>query len=32
VKSALQAAGTTNWNNAGDPDGIKENLLNVATF
>ncbi|WP_248963900.1 S8 family peptidase [Sphaerisporangium perillae] len=32
VKSALQAAGTTDWNSAGDPDGIKEKLLNVATF
>jgi subtilisin len=32
VKTALQTAGTTNWNNAGDPDGIKEKLLNVATF
>ncbi|MEU7985075.1 S8 family serine peptidase [Streptosporangium canum] len=32
VKSALQAAGTTNWNNADDPDGIKEKLLNVSTF
>jgi subtilisin family serine protease len=32
VKSALQAAGTTDWNSAGDPDGIKEKLLNVANF
>ncbi len=32
VKAALQAAGTTNWNNADDPDGIKEKLLNVSTF
>jgi subtilisin family serine protease len=32
VKAALQTAGTTNWNNAGDPDGIKEKLLNVSTF
>ncbi|WP_433438532.1 S8 family serine peptidase [Nonomuraea sp. CA-141351] len=32
VKSALQAAGTTDWNAAGDPDGIKEKLLNVAGF
>jgi subtilisin len=32
VKSALQAAGTTDWNNVDDPDGIKERLLNVATF
>src|SRR5829696_2824083 len=27
VKSALQAAGTANWNNADDPDGIKEKLV-----
>ncbi len=32
VKSALQASGTTDWDNADDPDGIKEKLLNVATF
>jgi subtilisin family serine protease len=32
VKSALQAAGTLDWNNADDRDGIKEKLLNVATF
>ena len=32
VKSALQAAGTTNWNSATDPDGTHERLLNVATF
>jgi subtilisin family serine protease len=32
VKAALQAAGSTNWNNTDDRDGIKENLLNVATF
>jgi subtilisin family serine protease len=33
VKSALQAAGTTNYSwPAGDPDGIQEKLLNVATF
>ena len=32
VKSALQAAGTTDWSNADDPDGIKEPLLNVKTF
>jgi subtilisin family serine protease len=33
VKSALQAAGTTNYSwPAGDPDGIQERLLNVATF
>ncbi|HEX6077188.1 MAG TPA: S8 family serine peptidase [Micromonosporaceae bacterium] len=32
VKAALQAAGSTDWNNADDRDGIKEKLLNVATF
>lgn len=32
VKAALQAAGTTDWNNADDPDGIKEKLLSVAAF
>ncbi len=33
VKSALQNAGTTDWTwPAQDPDGIKEKLLNVATF
>ncbi|WP_446219562.1 hypothetical protein [Micromonospora sp. IBHARD004] len=32
VKSALQSAGTTNYSSAGDPDGIQEKLLNVATF
>jgi subtilisin len=32
VKSALQAAGTANWNNADDPDGVKERLVNVSTF
>ena len=32
VKSALQAAATTNWNSATDPDGTHERLLNVATF
>jgi subtilisin family serine protease len=33
VKSALQAAGTTNYSwPAGDPDGIQEKLLNVSTF
>jgi subtilisin len=32
VKAALQAAGTTDWNNVDDPDGIKENLLNVEAF
>jgi subtilisin len=32
VKSALQAAGNLGWNNADDPDGIKEPLLNVAAL
>jgi subtilisin len=32
VKAALQAAGSTNWSNVDDRDGIKENLLNVATL
>ena len=32
VKSALQGAGTTDWNNADDPDGTKEKLLNVKSF
>jgi subtilisin family serine protease len=32
VKTALQAAGNLNWNNADDPDAIKETLLNVDAF
>ncbi|HZB49375.1 MAG TPA: S8 family serine peptidase, partial [Mycobacteriales bacterium] len=32
VKSALQAAGTTNWNTATDPDATHEPLLNAAGF
>ncbi|RVX44576.1 peptidase inhibitor I9 [Nonomuraea polychroma] len=33
VKSALQNAGTLNWTwPAGDPDGVQEPLLNVATL
>ncbi|MFI7068140.1 S8 family serine peptidase [Kribbella sp. NPDC050124] len=32
VKSALQAAGTTDWNNIDDRDGLKEKLVNVASF
>jgi subtilisin family serine protease len=32
VKSALQAAGNLNWNNADDPDGVKEPLVNVDAF
>lgn len=31
VKSALQAAGTTDWNNVDDRDSTKEQLLNVST-
>jgi subtilisin family serine protease len=30
VKSALQAAGTTNWTTATDPDATHEPLLNAA--
>ncbi len=32
VKSALQAAGNTNWSNADDGDSIKEKLLDASTF
>ena len=33
VKSALQAAGTTNWIwPSQDPDGVQERLLNVAAL
>jgi subtilisin family serine protease len=32
VKSALQAAGNLNWNNADDGDRTKERLLNVDAF
>ena len=32
VQSALQAAGTTDWNNADDHDSTKERLLDVSTF
>ena len=32
VKAALQSAGTTDWNNSDDRDGIKEKLLNVSTL
>ena len=32
VKSALIGAGNFNWNNADDPDGIKEPLVNVDAF
>jgi len=30
VRSALQSAGTLDWNASDDPDGTKERLLNVA--
>lgn len=32
VKAALQSAGNLDWNNVDDPDGIKERLLNVASY
>jgi len=32
IKTALQNAGTLDWNNVDDPDGIKEKLLNVGGF
>ena len=32
VRSALIAAGSFDWDNSDDPDGIKEPLLNVAGF
>jgi subtilisin len=32
VKRALQRAGNLQWNNADDPDGIKERLVNVDAF
>jgi subtilisin len=32
VRSALQAAGNLNWNDADDPDPTKERLLNVDAF
>ncbi|MGH3665916.1 MAG: S8 family peptidase [Egibacteraceae bacterium] len=32
VKTALQAAGSDDWDNRDDPDGVKEPLLNVAGF
>ncbi len=32
VKAALQASGTLDWNNADDPDGTKERLLDVSTY
>ena len=32
VQSVLESTGTFDWNNSGDPDGIQEPLLNVASF
>ena len=32
VKTALQNAGNTNWDNGDDPDSTKEKLVNVAAF
>lgn len=32
VRSALQAAGTTDWNNADDKDAVQEKLLDVDAF
>ena len=32
TKAALQSAGTLDWNDADDPDPIKERLLNVSGF
>ena len=32
VKAALQGAGTSNWDDADDPDNTKEPLLNVSGF
>jgi subtilisin family serine protease len=32
TKAALQSAGNLNWNDADDPDPIKESLLNVSGF
>ena len=32
VKSALQSAGSTDWNNADDHDSTKERLLDASTF
>lgn len=32
VKSALQGAGTLDWNDVDDPDGIQERLLDVGAF
>jgi subtilisin family serine protease len=32
VKQALQTAGSNNWDDINDPDGIKEPLLDVSSF
>jgi hypothetical protein len=32
VRSALIAAGSYDWNNSTDPDGIKEPLVDVSSF
>jgi subtilisin family serine protease len=32
VKTALQSAGTLDWTNGDDPDGIKEKLLSVSSL
>jgi len=32
VKSALQGAGSLDWNDADDPDNTKERLLDVSSF
>ena len=32
VRSALQSAGTLDWNDVDDPDPVKERLLDVSTF
>jgi subtilisin family serine protease len=32
VKSALQAAGSSDWNDVDDPDNTKEPLLDVTGF
>jgi subtilisin family serine protease len=32
VKTALQGAGTLDWNDVDDPDPVKETLVNVAQF
>ncbi len=32
VRSALQSAGTLDWNDSDDPDPVKERLLDVSSF